>query len=405
MKKAILVLAVISLFAGTAFASLAKINALGVPSWMVQDELLAATIFPQLTLSHSNTMVAELATGSAAFGRAYVGMGSNVLGIVANMPSASSIAPLLRNYGIIYGLGMKGMDVGIGLMYGTSGSKTSNNAILGDVAGDYTSLHSMDAGIIAGANLGKMDIGLTLNYADAFTADSQTKDATGALTAEGKSGISGIELQADGRMDMGSDMMGNIKIGFVTSSNLVLTKAWTGINLTTHTEDNTAAMVIGGTIGLVKSVKVGSVTLLLGVDPTIGLISSARTQVNKLTSGKIAGDTESSIMTLGIPIYAAAEGKVNDTWVFRGGINKPLWNLTSTTTVIKNVTGDKLTNNVVDASTSPAPVFTIGLTGTIGDISIDAQVNSNILLNAPYFISGNTTANFDAIVAFNYKWK
>jgi hypothetical protein len=109
---------------------------------------------------------------------------------------------------------------------------------------------------------------------------------------------------------------------------------------------------------------------------------------NLANNGNTASDT-----TLSIPLYAGVEGKINDTWTIRGGVNKSVWSMYSTTTVIKNAAGNTISNINTTTNTiiSDAPAVALGLSGTFGDVTLDTVIST-----------GNT---FLSQIALTYAWK
>jgi hypothetical protein len=109
---------------------------------------------------------------------------------------------------------------------------------------------------------------------------------------------------------------------------------------------------------------------------------------NLAGNGNTTSDTN-----LSIPLYAGVEGKINDTWTIRGGVNKSVWSIDSNTTVTKNVTGNTTSNVNTTTNTiiSDAPAVALGLSGTFGDVTLDTVIST-----------GNT---FLSQIALTYAWK
>ena len=412
MKKAIVILSVLMLFAASSFATQARVDSLGVSTWMVQDEYLTTTYFPQMVVNYDK--MAKIEYGNTNFaGQANLSLGPGVLGIIANVPNVSVIAGnAVTSTGAIYGFELKGMALGVGLTYGSSGTKQNNGAINGDVAGDYTSVHAANIGIVAGLgiNLGKnmpLDLGLRFNVPSKFTQDDITKNATGVKTAEAQDGTTGIELAVDGRIGLPGDMMGNVGVSFVNLKRSNIAKGYTGAGiLNASTEDTTNGTIIAFSVGAEKTVQVGSAMVIFGIDPNFGSGSTSRTNVNKITVAKLANDGDTTGITMiGIPLSIGVENKMNETWMLRGGVSKNVWDLTSTVTKNKNLAGNVILNTTVDSTANATPVFTFGLGGKFGDVSIDGNLATAFLTNGPFILTGTQTGAFASEIAISYSWK
>lgn len=109
-----------------------------------------------------------------------------------------------------------------------------------------------------------------------------------------------------------------------------------------------------------------------------------------------------------VPLNVAAEGKLNDTWSINAGVSS----------VILNSNNDTMKYNTDNDAYDPQPRFTqgwlgvnpsldyaIGVTGKIGDLTLDLYMNPMILMNGPYLISGQPTGNLDMNFAVGYNWK
>jgi hypothetical protein len=119
------------------------------------------------------------------------------------------------------------------------------------------------------------------------------------------------------------------------------------------------------------------------------------------------GDFNTQI-DLDIPLNVAIEGKLNDTWSINAGVNATL--------VETDLDGIK--NNPVNTADSPTDRYNqtwldinpyldyaIGVTGKIGDLTIDLNIDPNIILNGPYLISGESTSSMVMDLCFKYAWK
>ena len=408
MKKLLLVLSIFALFSVSLFASMVRIDGLdlGGAAWMVQDDYLAYKYFPQMASQYPDMAVATILTGNA---NGYVNLPcfDGVAGILANIPNVAKIAPNINATGAIYSMG----NIGFGLSYGSTNNKTLTGATLNNTNGSYTSNHSYNIGLVGGYTFDikkniPVDVGLNINIPSNYTQDNETKDVNGALTAVNQNGTTGVEASLNGRITLPNETMGYLNLGFTQGNNLILTKAYTGGTLTTHTEETNANTIINIALGGAKVIKAGVFNLYLGAVPYFNINNTLESYQNKLTGANILGNGNSTdVSTISLPVYAGIEGKINDMWTVRGGVNKAIWGLTSTTNVVKDINGNKTTNTTVDSTTSGAPGMSIGITGNFGGIAIDADVNTAMFTNGPYFLTGQPTANFFSQIAITYAWK
>ena len=407
MKKVLLVLTVFSLFTSGLFASAARIDGmgLGAASWMVQDQYLAYKYFPQMVSEYNNSAVVEASNNT--YGYVDLSCLNGVVGIIANSPSASVIAPAINSSGAIYSMG----NFGFGITYGSSNTENLTGAITGNSEGTYTSAHAYNIGLEAGYTMDlkknmPFNIGLNINIPSNYTVDNDTK-VNGVTTAINQTGTMGVEANLDGRLALQNDMMANVNIGFVQADKMILAKTFTNAGvMLTHTEDATNSTTFNLQLGGSKTVKVGTVDLYVGAQPSLGMTNSLESVKDKFNNLNLNNNGNTSSDTnVSLPIFAGVEGKVNDTWVLRGGVNKSIWTVDSLTTVTKLANGNSTANTTVNTTTSGSPAVSLGITGVFGDVTIDGDVSTGILMNGPYFITGNQSNPFISQVALTYGWK
>jgi hypothetical protein len=302
-------------------------------------------------------------------------------------------------------------NVGFGLSYGSANSKTVNGSTLNNTNGSYTSNHSYNIALTGGYTFDikknmPVDIGLNINIPSYYTQDDETKDNTGALTALNQNGSTGIEANLNGKITLPNETLGYLNLGLINGTNLVIAKTYTGGTLSTSTEQSINGTIFNISLGGAKVIKAGAFNLYLGAEPNLNIQNSLESNKNKITGANLLGNgNTTSQLGINLPLYAAIEGKINETWTVRGGVNKAIWALTSLTTVNKDVNGNKTANTTTDTTTSDTPGMSIGVTGNFGGISVDADVNTAMLLNGPYFLTGTQTANVFSEIAITYAWK
>jgi len=131
-----------------------------------------------------------------------------------------------------------------------------------------------------------------------------------------------------------------------------------------------------------------------------------------MTSRDVENDTwlsdqqKMSAFAIGVPIYIAVEGKLNDTWSARGGVNKMLFTSVSMSEqIIDDADEETLLDDAVESMGGMDLLnLTGGITGTFGAFSLDMVIDYDVALDGPYFLSGSNNG-LSFMVGGKYAWK
>jgi hypothetical protein len=204
-------------------------------------------------------------------------------------------------------------------------------------------------------------------------------------------------------------------LGVIVNTATLVNKAITytnaGVKLTdgTSTVSNVYAQV-NALIG--KDIKAtDSLTVKIASGASFYMDQSPKTVTkNNMPAGTTAYDvgTKWSELQVNIPLNVAVEGKLNDTWGVNAGVSATLVTLRGRNTKNNAVAATEDWKDYFSqgwVSLNPALSYQIGVTGKIGDLTLDCWINPAILLNGPNFISGVNSGNLNTGVALGYNWK
>jgi hypothetical protein len=110
-----------------------------------------------------------------------------------------------------------------------------------------------------------------------------------------------------------------------------------------------------------------------------------------------------------IPLNVGVEAKLNETWTLNSGVGATLVGFNNTNSMYNSsavMDKEKISNQFGSLSLdiNPSLDYAIGLTGKIGDLTIDLELNPDIFLSGPYFISGDNFGDMNVSVALRYDW-
>ncbi|HPN65313.1 MAG TPA: hypothetical protein PK247_08910, partial [Candidatus Goldiibacteriota bacterium] len=137
---------------------------------------------------------------------------------------------------------------------------------------------------------------------------------------------------------------------------------------------------------------------------TVGLYTYKTTGA---TTTYALGDTDTDLYVT-IPLNFAVEGKLNETWTVNSGVSAEIATARASSVKFLEAADSK---SVTEYSTDgyfdidPNVGYAIGVTGKIGDLQLDLNVNPNFLITGPNFISGVTGMNLNTDIAVVYSWK
>jgi hypothetical protein len=108
-----------------------------------------------------------------------------------------------------------------------------------------------------------------------------------------------------------------------------------------------------------------------------------------------------------VPVNVAVEGKLNDTWTINSGVSSTIL---STENRLSKWTDDNTEESYADRNLSgsmdldPNVSYAIGVTGVIGDLQLDLNIEPMMLLAGPNFLSGSNNWVTTGEIALLYKW-
>ncbi len=444
MKKLLAILAVFAfVLSGMTFAT--DSAGLGVPVWMTLDDDSVVFSYVGQLNSFKNLALLELTGPGFGFGGATFDLSGNALGIYAGkdivnsglysdlnsfifslpgvLKSTASIGATSYNLNntvdtpdnqllALYGLGLEGMDIGIGLGYSASGlniaSKTTYEA-KDEISGSQSQINAL-LGVSLKGDM-PIDVALSLGLPSSTNkVVDQRWDGTENASKEDnedKVEASGMDLGISARGVIGGDLIANL--GFAMSSGKITANFkkdgnddgdWEDQTTDTKIEISGEKSLMGIDLGVAKLLKVNNINIISGL--TFNYSSSTekgRILKDKLDSANDTKGTEDSSTSINLGINVAAEAKLNDTWSARVGAQKGIFGTSSTTS--KNL--DTLTETTSSSDTTSNPVISMGASCVIGNLTIDGVINHALLFDGPYFIGGKTTGMASQI-SVKYSW-
>ena len=450
MKKAIAIAAVLAfLAAGSVFATETRVQGLGVQSWMIPDDSVV-TLLPSQVNDYSNLSVLETGSGSTSI-MINTFIGKSVLSLISSSPlnpqmyndytshplysgsfpinsvtlpdavtniesaynsgwagvwnSQANLVNIINQTGAIYGFGAGDMKTALGLLVGNNAS--SNKYLTGIPPYQYA--HSMtQVNLLGGVTLaGKMPIDIGLNIGMPFGGSSwQQNNNTNTIIQYKDASVIDFASSADlfARVGMDSWTFG-AGAGYSNANTKV--RKQSDAALTGHfTADNQAAVNFGSLsakLGAADSLKMNDAfTVIAGAEAMFESSGSKVINKNNLTSVKTT--YENGYVDLDIPLYAAAEIKLNDIVTARAGLNQSIWNVHTYSEKITNNAGQVTTNGNESQTLNPQTNINIGITANIGGFKLDLLMDKDLIYSGPYFINGSGS-DLSTKFAVSYEWK
>jgi hypothetical protein len=427
MKKVLILLAVVVLFAGSAMASVTASMSTGLPPVLSTTDDQIVRTFPQKSLDFANQVTAEF-TSSMYWGYLVVDTGMGILGIYSTPVNdddgdlnTNAFNDALDNMtSISYALPVEGMNVGLAVSFANFSEENKNlDPTETEDAMSPTYNNEIYLGVIAGASL---DIGVPLDVAlnvnmwneknDNITNydsnPSTDNDIAQQVIEDNTQLLIGLNARA-----MVSELIASLAIDYTMSSSVSSDIQNPASGDATVDEDTTTAdskLEITALIG--KEVKA---TDSLTVNAGIGLNVVMDGEYTDLYTDNV-DDTNNdnnnyadlaTDLWVNVPLYVAVEGKLTENWTIRGGMEVAILNLHNNTEIDEADWDDaEVTDEDVDNQTSTTQGVTgyaVGVTGVFGDLTLDLKVEPMLILDGPNFISGQTN-NWSSQVALSYNF-
>ncbi len=427
MKKLLVVLAVLALFASVAIASETRLDGIGLNSdsfyapdaWMVSDSA-NVNIFPATIVKYPKLAVFEYGASNGDL-NSYVNLDllGGVIGIYTQNSTYSYLLDsTLNSSGVLYGRNLSDtMSVAVGVTYQQYLDKQVQNPT------EVPVTHNKDISVISfhntiGINLGlsllgeiPMDFGLSLvlpldiwNEETNFNSDGYKTDFTHYTDA-------GIQARLSGKASLG-DMTVGLGVQFYSDKYEYINQEFTsGEALSYDWYDLSTTQYVALQLGTVKTVKLDKTTIFAGTQFEIEFTN--RTNANgfdKVVQTKTDSTEYEDGLWVNVPLIIGAETKITDNWTVRAGAKKAMWNNDISKNYSKNADG-KITSadDTYTYSDTNDLNVNFGATFEIAAFSIDFLVNKDLVLNGPEFVSGEGVANGNTTdwaskIALNFKW-
>jgi len=424
MKKILVVLAVLTLFASMVMASETRLDGLGLNSdsfyspdaWMVSDAA-NVQLFPATIVKYPKLAVFEY--GSYGDLASYVNLDllGGVIGLYTNNNIYSNIVNN-TNSGIIYGRNLSDtMSIGVGVTYQQYLDKQVQNSTEVPVSNNKNIAVNEFSNAI-GINLGlsllgeiPMDFGLSLTLPLLINNEDTYFNPAGDKVEFDQVKNAGIEAKLRGKATLG-DMAIGLGAQLYTNryENIAQAFSDTGV-LTSDSYQTNYFQRIMVQLGAVKTIKLDKTTIFAGTQVEMEFYNFSWANVFDKTIQIKTDSTEyQDGLTINIPLIIGAETKINDTWTLRAGAKKTMWDNDSYKTIYKNADGKIYdARDTYTSSNTNNLTVNFGATFTVAAFSIDFLVNKNLILNGPEFISGrgaygDDTTPWASKIALNFKW-
>ena len=423
MKKLLVVLAVLTLFATLAMASETRLEGLGLnggwwapTSWMVTDAN-NVNLFPSTILKYPKLAVFEYDGDNL---NSYVNLDllGGVIGLYTSYDSWYNYNLSGSNSGVLYGRNLSDtMSVAVGVTYQQYLDKQVQNSTEVPVSNNkdiFVHQFSNTIGINLGLSLLSdipMDFGLSLVLPLNITNEETNFDSDGNKTDYAQTKDAGLQAKLSSKANLG-DMAVALGIQFYSekyeeiNQNLapgdVITYNWYRLITTQYVEIQ---------LGAVKTVKLDKTTVFAGTQFEMDFWNHSWADgFDKITQTKTDSTDYNEGLMMNIPLLIGAETKINDNWTLRAGAKKSMWNNYTFKNYTKNFDG-KITSAGDTYTTSDTNDLSVnfGATFEVAAFSIDFLINKDLILNGPEFISGrgaygDDTTPWASKIALNFKW-
>ena len=426
MKKILVVLAVLTLFASMAMASQTRIEGLGLnrntwdgsDAWMVSDAA-NVELFPATIVKYPKLAVFEYGYYGDLASYVNLDLLGGVIGLYTNTNTYSYLLDNTVNSGVLYGKNLSDtMSVAVGVTYQQYLDKQVENSTEVPVSTDQN-IYVNGFNNAVGINLGlgllgdiPMDFGLSLSIPLYITNEDTYFNTDGDKVEFDQAKTAGIEVKLSGKATLGDMSVG---LGAQLYSNRYenIEKYYTDAGALTNdwyrTNTDQEIMV---QLGTVKTIKLDKTTIFAGTQLEMEFYNrSWANNFDKIAQTKTDSTEYEDGMWVSVPLIIGAETKINDNWTLRAGAKKPMWSNDTYKYTTKNTDG-KITDagdTYSTTSTTPGLNVNFGATFEIAAFSIDFLVNKDLILNGPEFISGmgaygDNTTPWASKIALNFKW-
>lgn len=298
---------------------------------------------------------------------------------------------------VLYGYSLSdATTLGLGLSRGTNGTKTETT--VGGTTGSTEETNG-DFGVNLGVEqkevgpIALLEVGLQYNSRGAAYTD-KAPGGTNKIEANG----SRINVRVGGDIAGEKGAFGRVELGFNTSS-LNIKDAFNGgnpSNAFVESKNSGMGYNLGYAAGMSSDKGMGLCGLMLQGQSISRDEAYNGTEVNKTDKSK-----------LNLLATTAGEAKLTNWLTFRAGLESDLFYSTSTVTETgaSGATTKVTTTNDAHAGTAADPnaKASMGVSLSLGDLTLDGVFNQGLLYTGPYFISGLPAA-YSSQVSLTWPW-
>lgn len=424
MKK-LLTLAVLLVFvAGSAFAgatSVTKEQSLSdYPGELNPGSVTGANTFITDISLMANTAMFEYL--GDAYGLIALDTDLGIIGISVSPAEGTYLDGINVNrptdvFGLQFVTPIAGMNVGLGVLYGIDNTSWSNKEIVDSPENpDYTTSFEQYVGAKVGASIKgslPLDVGLSVILENESLMERDLENTTDMPQLwKDTTDNSKITAKLAARAGLGNGITAAV-IGNFAMGQMKFTEIEDLNNNDVNEVDQDEIytnMGYGASALIGKEIKASeTMKIKMAAGAAFSTYSQALYLVDdRVSDTKVYNDTSYSSVTVRLPINFAVEGKLNDTWTINAGTHAQL--------LYGNVWGDKL-NPDTEASKfedtevgnslgiDPNLSFDVGVTGKIGDLTLDMHIEPSILLQGPYMLTGSGSGALNLGIALSYNWK
>jgi len=425
MKKFLVVLTVLVLLASSVFAAVTTVtkeqSQAGYPGVLTKGSVTGTSTFIADLPLLANTVLFEYVDG--IYGLVALKSDIGTIGLSVN-PSIDATVPGISNdtmntVGLQYAKDTDSMTLGAALLLGIGTYNYDNKDLVNnDVTWDKVNTSRSYVGVKLGSAFkGTNPIDLALGVAvddKSGNAKNYRNVAGGGVLEETTNDSSLTALDLSAREAFGAGLTvaigGNYVMGTTKTTDVTYDNAGTKLSDNSITGTNSALM-LGALIG--KEIKAtDTLTVKIASGASLWVSQSAKLEYkDNMDPETTTYDTgwrwsEADVM---IPLNVAVEGKLNETWTINAGTSATIL---STRNVSDKYNVSASTNDPKEYYTeswldiSPELRYSLGVTGKIGDLTLDLMLNPMILIYGPNFISGNSLPGpMNYAVALSYNWK
>ncbi len=442
MKKIAVLLAVLSLLAGAALAAPAAVKSTAktdaqtaadsknistvikemsqaqFPGVFVPGSLIGTSVFISDLPLLANTALFEYVNGSTFA----VGVLKTDLGVFG-----LSLSPVPYNYledigvgtpnnvvGLQYARKIGSMPLGASILYGYDNSWTKNGSVsTNNLFGDVTNDNYQYLALRAGVDLSGIALSLGVSFANYWDYFEELDFPTGAWNYTEKNSNSKMLIDIAARMGLGNGFTGVLALTWLSGS-LVYDYDEDIIGPGSKYSETYSNNKLGISALLANTIKAGT-WLVVRVASGVKLAGDATARYvyqDHFIDGFTTYSTNPahSDLEFTVPLNVAIEGKLDNTWSINGGVRTVLLNIYGNTdkfNAATSGTAEKWTDYESDGSfdIDPGIAYALGLSGRIGDLSLDMWLDPSILIYGPEFISGNNGTNLNYGVAVRFDWQ